>query len=163
MKFMNQISKLEETLVEMTGRYLDGPDSTYSIYFRTIDPPDPSDLEGRFDDLETGVRTFLQEALELKCIAPFGRVILSDEEDLISLVPYPFVSTGAVSLTMQDLIRLFSEPILRTLLPLQPTAYALSQTGQSKYETLLNPFICIGMIVILLEDTWCMLVGEWSD
>jgi hypothetical protein len=72
-----RIAELEQTLYELTARYLDGTDSVYSFYPEEINPPEPSDLERCFNDPEEGVRSFLSEALNGP--APYGRVLLSED------------------------------------------------------------------------------------
>ncbi len=152
-----RIVDLEHTLLsELTDRFLNGPNSTYELYFHQIDPPDASELERRFDDTEEGVRSFVLDVLNGP--APFGGVILSDVKG-----GKTFGLARAVSLTEEELTKAFVDPLLQMLLPLQPSVFELTETGRSKYEALLKPFWCIGMIAFSVQGKWFLLVGEWSD
>ena len=152
----DQILNLQRILDELTRRHLDGINSVYTLYLDEISPPEPSDLECRFDDPEEGVRSFLSEALNGP--APFGRVLLLDDNGRTS-----FRLDKTVSLTSEELTKMFLDPILQMFLPSEPSIYALTETGLSKYEALLKPFWCLGMVAVSVKNRWFMLVGEWSD
>jgi hypothetical protein len=152
---METIDALELNLTRLCQKYLDGCNSGYSIDFYKISPPDPLDLDKRFDDLQDGLRQFLTGVFG----GPMGGFVILDKSkaDLIN-------SIGAIPSTQENLMNVFMTPMLEALQPLQPSFYTLSDEGEQKYDKLLKPVIMsISVAAICIQDMWFIMMATWSD
>ena len=71
---------------------------------------------------------------------------------------------GVVPPTQEDLIRIFTTPILEMLQSLQASFYLLTDDGEIFYDDLLKPSVeSICTAAIRINDFWFILMAEWSD
>ena len=150
----NQILELQHTLRKLCRLYLDGCNSIYSIAFYRISPPEISNL-GQNETLQGGIRAFMAEVLG----GPMGGFLILDESktDIIQGI-------GAIPPTQENLMNLFTTPMLEVLQSLQASIYSLTDEAEEMYDDLLNPIVMpISMAAVCIRDYWFILMSIWSD
>lgn len=136
-EYLDLIKDLNQTLSDLSVKYVNGPNCVVWIFFKDIVRPDPSDIAGPLDPARDAVETFIKETL--------GADVGSIPSDAYRL-------WGVFSASVWERLELFD-----------PSVYALSEAGRKKYKALLKPFVCLGMIAVSIGNKWLILCGEWSD
>ena len=147
----SRVEALNRRLAEFAAKYLDGPNSVFSISFDEVPEPTEGDCDTRHQPAFVPTVDFAVRALLMN-----GHVnVVSDDVS-------PAARTGGQlaggSRAQREMVRMIAD-VFR---PCDPEVFELTAAGLKRYAALIDPAGC-GAYLISAEGKWYLLTTSWYD